>query len=330
MNKAKQPDISIILPVYNVEKQLVKCLSSISNQEFSGTFEIIAVEAFSTDNSLNLLKSFQLNEPRLIIIEKDYREPLATSRITGIKASSGDYIMHVDSDDWLLPNALERLFQICNETDADIVVFDYIKEDIKGVKSILKNIKEKIVTTDKLKVQNHFYGACWNKIVKREMNTNMIYGKIGVTNTEDLLYSTEILLKAKSICLLPEPYYLYFTNLESGSFTLKPDQLIQRLIIILEQIKLIGLEYNANSQLINNILKYIEKNVFLAISQATFLTKEGGQNFDLINTFRLFPEMTEKRIKKLSMSMTNRYYSLVQVLLLFGIKPVLGILKRAY
>jgi glycosyltransferase involved in cell wall biosynthesis len=64
---SQKTNISVILPVYNVEKYLVKCLNSICNQNFSGTFEIIAVEACSTDNSLALLKSFQLNEPRLKI-----------------------------------------------------------------------------------------------------------------------------------------------------------------------------------------------------------------------------------------------------------------------
>ena len=105
-----KPNISIIVPVYNVEKYLVRCLDSIFTQNFSGTFEVIAVEDASTDNSLKVLKSYQAKEHGLKVIEHRINKNLSLARATGVSACSGDYIMHVDSDDWLLSNALENLY----------------------------------------------------------------------------------------------------------------------------------------------------------------------------------------------------------------------------
>ena len=158
----------------------------------------------------------------------------------------------------------------------------------------------------------------------------MIYGEAAINTTEDLIYSTEILLKAKKINLLNEAYYVYFNNTESLSLAINPLQLLERQIIILKQIKIIALKYEAKSQIINNILNYVEKDIFLAISQSAFLINGGFiQNAGLLNAFSLFPEMTDKRISKLSMAMANKYYSLAQVFLRFGIKTVLGIILRS-
>lgn len=326
----RHPDISIIIPVYNVEKQLVKCLNSIFSQEFSGTFEVIALEAFSTDNSLALLKSFQENEPRLKIIEHGFKEKLSTSRVIGINASNGDYIMHVDSDDWLLPNALESLFKVCLETEADIVVFDYITENISGKRSSVKNIKEKLVTTDKLKVQPLFFGACWNKIVKRGINENLIYGEIGATTTEDLAYSIEILLKAEKICQVPKTFYVYFVNTDSSSFLTSWDQYLKNQIVILNQLQQIFVKYHAESIFIENTLDYFEKWIYLQLARIHFWQREKLESSSkLVQELFRFQIMTEKRINQLKLSLRNRYLCLLEVTKRFGLKMCVGIIRRS-
>ena len=325
-----RPNISIIVPVYNVEKYLIRCLDSIFNQLFSGNFEVIAVEDASTDNSLQVLKSYQEKETRLKIIEHGVNKKLSVARATGMKAAKGNYIMHVDSDDWLLPGALESLFVKCLHSDADILVFNYCSQTSEGKTTPQYLIKKEIITQDKVLVQTHFLGACWNKIVKRSIIENLISGEVGVNTTEDLLYATEILLKADKIHLLPEAYYTYFVNTESLSLAITPNLLLERQVVILQQIKVITVTHNATSQFINNILSYLEKDIFLAIAQAAFLVKgERIKNTNLLNGFQLFKEMTNNRLNKLSMAMSNKYYSLFQVFLRFGIKPVLGIVLRA-
>ena len=105
--------ISIIVPVYNVERYLVRCLDSIFTQDFSGNFEVIAIDDKSTDMSLSILKAYQLTETRLIIIEHDVNEKLTKTRADGMNAANGEYVMHVDSDDWILPGTLQKLYSKC-------------------------------------------------------------------------------------------------------------------------------------------------------------------------------------------------------------------------
>lgn len=324
-----RPNISIIVPVYNVEKYLIRCLDSIFNQQYSGTFEVIAVEDGSNDKSLQLLKNYQVNQTRLKVIEHGVNKKLSVARSTGMKAAKGDYIMHVDSDDWLLPGALENLFVKCLHSDADVVVFNYCSQNSEGKTTRIRNIKKEIITQDKVLVQSHFLGACWNKVVKRSITDNLISGEVGINTTEDLLYATEVLLKADKIHLLPEAYYTYFVNTASLSLAITPSLLLERQVVILQQIRLITVKYKATFQFTNNILSYLEKDIYLAISQAAFLMKgERNQNTCLLNAFQLFQEMTNKRLNKLSKAMSNKYFSLFQVFLRFGIKPVLGILLR--
>jgi len=327
----QKPDISVILPVYNVEKYLVKCLDSISNQKFSGTFEIIAVEASSTDNSLVVLKSYQEREPRLKIIEHGTREKLSTSRVTGIGESRGDYIMHVDSDDRLLPGALEILYRTCLETDADIVVFDYIREEIKGKRLFFNNIKKKLVTTDKLEVQIHFYGACWNKIVRRSLSEKLIYGEVGATTTEDLPYSIEILLKAEKICLIPDPFYVYFVNTDSSSFSIKGEQYFQNQIVILSQLQRILTSYNASQVFIENVMDYFEKWIYLELVKIQFW-KRGklSECSRLIRELFLLHILNEKRIRHLESAIENRFICLNEVARRFNLRLALGIIRRSF
>ena len=150
------PDLSIIIPVYNVEKYLIRCLDSVFNQQFSGTYEVIAVDDGSTDSCLHVLKGYREKETRLKVIEHGENKKLSVARASGMKAAKGDYIMHVDSDDWLLPNALENLFRKCMELDVDVVVFNHVRENSKGERTNVKSIKKETFTTDKLKVQSYF------------------------------------------------------------------------------------------------------------------------------------------------------------------------------
>jgi len=324
-----RPNISIIVPVYNFEKALAKCLDSIFNQKFSGIFEVIAVEDASTDSSLQILKDYQNREPRLKIIEQEVNKSLAVARVTGMDASTGDYIMHVDQDDWLLPGALENLSKKCYETDADVLVFNYLIENCQGKRTLVDRIKKELIIIDKVQVQPLFLGTAWNKIVKKSVTENLIYGKTKINTAEDLLYATEILLKANRICLIPESYYVYFTNTESISFVTRPEIFINDIIIILQQIKLIIINYKGTSLFTNNILYYIEKHIYFAISRSAFLVKGGKiQSLELLNAFRLFPEMNKKRLKRLSLSIKNKYFSLILVFVRFGAKPVLGIVIK--
>lgn len=324
-------DISIIVPVYNVEKYIYRCLDSIFSQHFCGTFEVIAVEDGSTDNSLQMLKSYQENESRLKIIEHENNKKLSVARSNGMKASSGNYIMHVDSDDWLLPDSLEKLFSKCKETDADVVVFNYLRENSKGERTLNRKIKKNLITTDKLQVQKYFFGATVNKIVKRKLILDMICGRVGVNTTEDLLYATEILFRAEKICLISEFYYVYFVNTESLTHTIKSEQFLQNQIIILSQLQNIVSEYNADSMLIRNISNYFENRIYLEFAKSHIYNRgENDNNNKLIREFSNYPILNKSRIKRLELSIKSYIICLLEVIYRFGLKTTIGIFRRRF
>jgi glycosyltransferase involved in cell wall biosynthesis len=307
-------DISVIIPVYNAEKYLVRCLDSIFNQQFSGVYEVIAVDDGSTDNSLQILQAYQKKEQRLIVIAHNANKKQSIARSSGMKVSRGNYIMHVDSDDWLLPDAFEKLFRKCKETNADVVVFNFIIKERGGKTRLANWIKKELLTDNKLKVQKYFFGATWNKIVKRELVKNMISGKIGVNTTEDLLYAIEILLRAEKICLIPESYYVYFRHDCSITVTIDPEQNLKNQLIILKQLNKIAIRYDVNNELINNILTYLEKWLFLIIAQIQLGNQVNrDKNLEIITQFHNIPIMSDSLVNELELAMTYKDRSMIEL-----------------
>lgn len=121
---------SIIVPVYNVEKYLKKCIISLFNQDFDN-YEIIAINDGSTDNSLGILKELKDQHDNLIIISQE-NKGLGGARNTGILQARGEYLLFVDSDDYLESNTLSCLWEYINKYNLDILAFDCIKEDTYG------------------------------------------------------------------------------------------------------------------------------------------------------------------------------------------------------
>jgi glycosyltransferase involved in cell wall biosynthesis len=324
-------DISIIVPVYNVEKYLIRCLNSICQQEFSGTFEVIAVDDASTDNSLQILLDYQKKECRLTVITHESNKKLSIARSTGIKVSKGDYIMHVDADDWLLPGALETLFSKCIQSKADVVVFNVMREDEKGNKFYLDRTGKELITTDKLKVQRYFFGGVVNKITQRKLIENGISGTVGVNSTEDLLYCFELLLKAKIIYMMPTTFYVYYINPESLTRTVQPDKYIQDQVVLINQIQLIDQKYNADSKLTENVLSYVEKWLFLMMARMQFGQKTKKEmNLQIISHFRNILILNPARIHRIESVMNNKYLGLIEVANRWSIRTALGIVYRSF
>jgi hypothetical protein len=179
-------------------------------------------------------------------------------------------------------------------------------------------------------VQPHFFLTSWNKIVKKSLTENLISGETGVSTAEDLLYATEILLKADMICLTPYAYYVYFVNTDSLTRFIRSEQFLERMIPILVQTQRIVSHYRATPQFVNNILKYLEKHIYFTIAKASFLEKGTDmKKNELLKAFRLFSEMPFNRLNRLSLAMSNKYYSLIPLLVRFGPRPVLGIVLRS-
>jgi glycosyltransferase involved in cell wall biosynthesis len=325
-----KPIISIIVPVYNVEKFLKRCLDSIFEQQFSNSFEVIAVDDCSTDNSLEILKEYQKTESRLIIIEHNVNKKLSCARNSGIVASTGEYIMNVDSDDWLLPGALKELYHIISAYKVDIVVFNYVRENELGIQTNIEIIKNNTIVTDKKEITNLFVGACWNKIVKRELLNDLIYGKVGLNSEEDLVYSAEILLKSKMIYLSKGFYYSYFINSTSITNSISPVNFLKTKHITLSQLELIFNKYKADSYFVDYYLDYFEKWIYLEFAKLHYWYKG---NFEevlvLVNSLRKSPFVINERTLKLELAFNNKRKCLIEVYNRFGFKIALSIYLKS-
>ena len=322
-------DLSVIVTVYNKEKYLSRCLESLLRQRFSGEFEVIAVDDASTDRSPAILRDYVKSEPRLRLITLPENRKQAYAREAGMKAATGDFIMHVDSDDWLLPGAFERLLGKFRETDADVLTFNYIRSYADGSTFHPKVIEHEFVTRDKGEVIGYFLGGAGTRVVRRELTQGLLASGAGITTTEDLLYDVEILLRSSAVCLIPDEFYVYYVNRESVTWTTTSSVYLQNQVVVLRLLDNILAQHERDFRLVKAVLSFIEKWIFIVLAEAQFVRREHHEMVDgLQEAFGLYPEVSKKDLRRLRAAFRSRYMCLLQVMRCAGIRSALGIAYR--
>ncbi len=129
-------EISVTVPVYNIEKYLPRCLNSILDQTFKLDYEIICVDDGSTDNSGKILDEYAKKYPKIKVIHQE-NSGLSEARNTAMKHVTGKYTMFVDSDDFIAKNTLEGLYNYAEKHNSDVVVFDFLRS-VDGVKNAIR------------------------------------------------------------------------------------------------------------------------------------------------------------------------------------------------
>lgn len=208
--------VSIIVPVYNTEEYLQKCLDSLTNQTLKN-IEIICVNDGSTDNSLKILQDNAIKDDRIKIINQENKKQGA-ARNAGMQVATGEYIGFVDSDDWVDLDFYEKLYIAAKKHNFDIA----LGTNVRAKKSINKNrlniTEEKEYTTvqEKFDVNIQWKNPCpTNKIYKRDLFiSHNIQWSEGVY-CEDKLFTIKAVYFANSIVTVPDVYYYYFDNPKS-------------------------------------------------------------------------------------------------------------------
>lgn len=167
--KNNNPIISIVVPVYNTEKYLRQCIDSLINQTFSN-IEIICVNDESQDNSKDIIEEYANKDNRIILLDQK-NTGVSGARNTGINKSNGEYIMFVDSDDWIELDTCQIAYEVIIKYKTDVVMWSYIKEygDISIPKIIYD--EELIVFSKKevkTKLYRHFFGPIDEELAKPE------------------------------------------------------------------------------------------------------------------------------------------------------------------
>ena len=219
----KKPVVSIIVPVYNMEKCLHLCLDSILDQAFND-FEIILIDDGSHDSSGNICDKYAEEYPNIRCIHKK-NGGVSSARNTGIEQAKGEWIFFCDADDMLLPCALEKMTAEAEQHQTDFLMFGYEKVSETG-KSLLKKIeqKDKIINRNKallemFKASDYPYqGYLWCKLFKRNIITeNHISFDENISFNEDRLFIIEYLSKVKSdVFYTTSPVYKYVERSSSA------------------------------------------------------------------------------------------------------------------
>ncbi|MGN0018457.1 MAG: glycosyltransferase [Candidatus Gastranaerophilaceae bacterium] len=204
--------VSIIIPVYNVEQYLERCLETVINQTLKD-IEIILVNDGSTDNSVDICNRYAQKDSRIKVVTRK-NGGLSAARNTGLEHVSGEYIGFLDSDDWVDKDFYEKLYNAAIENDCDIAFGDIIRKGEHKHKIRLK-IPEIIVAEDiydKMQLaQNLKNPGVWNKIYRKHLFDNGLRFEEGVYY-EDREFSIQIINECKKIVAVPNIYYYYFVN----------------------------------------------------------------------------------------------------------------------
>jgi len=200
--------VSVIVPVYNMEKRLNKCLDSLVNQTYKD-IEIIVINDGSKDNSLDIIKSY--HDDRIKLIDQE-NQGISIARNNGISISTGEYLCFLDSDDYFELDAIEKFVNKITSDNSDIVVCDYYMFDDNNRKIMNVGYPELFggsLYDNPNMIRDIDYGPC-NKIYKKELFKDIMF-PIN-TKYEDFEAILKVFSKAKKITKLDDPVYDYYIN----------------------------------------------------------------------------------------------------------------------
>lgn len=234
--------ISIIVPIYNVEKYLEKCLRSIQNQSYKN-IEVLMVNDGSPDHSEDICKKYLLDE-RFRLIEKE-NGGLASARNAGLEVAKGIYIAYIDSDDWVENDMIEVLVNNLVKTDADMSVCSY--NICNGDSLNRKRIgdRDDVVMIDQdtaieyTILPSRFYGFSWNRLYKTSIVGKQRYNERFLKG-EDTPFSIEYILKCEKIVYQDLPLYNYrqdTVSISRSEFNLKKMTVLDSYLWVVNELR---------------------------------------------------------------------------------------------
>ena len=267
------PLISIIIPCFNAEKTLEKCLESVVQQSYAN-LEIIIIDDGSTDETSLIYNKFQSNDERILVL-KQQNSGVSKARNTGVKAATGDYICFVDSDDWAELNYCSELYSLLVGENADISIVEASYEDENGNVLCSKPTSEEkifdgnralVLLLEDQEIQSH----PWGKLFKADLLKNVHFPE-NLKCFEDYSTLFKIFNKAVKVVKSNEKLYHYIQREDSLSHNLSPATAYQFFLAIMEVF-----EFWRNSAKVgdrNKIVKNIVRKLLMVLKRITRNTK---------------------------------------------------------
>ena len=209
-----RPMVSIIVPIYNAEQYLRRCVDSILNQEYTD-FELLLVNDGSTDASGDICEEYGDRDPRVIVIQKE-NTGVSDSRNRALDLARGKYLQFLDSDDWITPDATRLFVRAAEEYGCDMVISDFYR--VVGERLSTKgDIEEEgVLTREEFAAHmmenpaDFYYGVLWNKLYRRDIvEEHNLRMDTDINWCEDFMFNLEYIRYAKVFYALHAPIYYY-------------------------------------------------------------------------------------------------------------------------
>ena len=208
------PVVSVIVPVYNVQKSLARCIDSILNQTFKD-FELILLDDGSTDTSGEICDRYAEIDERVRVIHKE-NSGVSDTRNRGLDIAEGKYLQFLDSDDWITPEATGLFVRTVEENQCDMVIADFyrvIGERVSQKGAIEEDgLMDQVTFAENMlqKPADFYYGVLWNKLYKREIvESYRLRMDSSVSWCEDFMFNLEYVRHIRSVYALKVPVYYY-------------------------------------------------------------------------------------------------------------------------
>ena len=260
--------VSVIVPVYNVEKYLSRCVDSLLGQTYTA-LEILLIDDGSTDGSGELCDAFAAKDSRIKVIHKE-NGGVSSARNAGLRAATGDYIGFIDSDDFFAPALYAELVSWLEQENADVSICTFANEEtpdhfvpyFRGEKRSYLFCGDEQITN---LLQNKYYScSCCDKLFRREVLAAVFFGET-ITHYEDLLFLYQTMKRSAKTVFYPEPLYFYCTNQGSAS----TGRFSDKMMTMVDVYDTIYSERHTSSAFCHVVrMEFVRNNVMCAINAA--------------------------------------------------------------
>ena len=273
--------LSIIIPVYNVERYIIPCLTSVFNQGLDDcSFEVILVNDGTKDSSMIVINEILRRHDNIIVIEQE-NQGQSVARNSGLKVAKGMYILMIDSDDILIDNSLIPLLEIAIKTNVDLVVSNFLTKSDEEMKlKFLPNDKLEVIekTGEELFLEDLSPHECfiWRSLYRREfLEINNLFFSPGTSPYEDVPFTHKCYLKANKCLRTNWIFYVYRRGQESSTYTSFSEKRAKEFILAIaktwELKKMSGLNKNMQTKIIDDV--YTSFSVMMSLT-CTALKKD--------------------------------------------------------
>jgi len=315
------PKISVIVPIYNVEKYIEKSLDSLKNQTLKD-IEFILVNDGSTDNSISIAQKY-LKDNRFSLYHKE-NGGLSSARNFGMKYAKGQYLAFIDSDDYIEPTMYEKMYNLAIDENSDVVECDFIWEYDDHIK-----VDKTLINNDNLFIDIRV--VAWNKIYRKTLIDNL---KLEFTNGvryEDVDWCYKILPYINKFSSLKEPMYHYIQR--NSSIANTQNEKVKDIFIVLENI----IDYYKKNKLYEkhkSELEYLFLRITLGSSflRITGIKDKKVRNNILIQNWKFlnekFPSWKKNKILKSRYDKKNIYYKMINKSLYLVSAKIVCLVRR--